>query len=981
MDYADQVSELATAANQILAAVRAFAEELPVDDEHAVGPELDRARLRAEEIIERLHEANGLASALWATADAAFVTWRTRNRFTPDGLAATTASLNEKASEQPVRARIALLSELAAAVHALAIEHTIGLLRACASWYRVPPDLFDDLAAWDNGDDMRGRSAVQTLAQAAVGSRRKRVQESALELALTEAWLSHRVGDSGGALGILSRLIEEKSSDASLRAERAGLRLLVGEREAAADDARRAIELDQDYGRSYVQAGAVAEAGGDYDEAAELYEEGSKRLRWSEFVATTESASFLQRTGLFYLIWAHRLHWDGAAREALEAAEQAIATGISGTITYPEAAAYELKWRLLRDLGAQIADVAQAAFEAGKRHLWNNATEQARVALRVAAEGGMVVPEAGWYLAASLLPDQADEASTIWDEWKARVGPPTAAFAWAYGLRAIIGDVAAADKGQDSGPAAWQGVMLSEKGLVLNPLDTSSWAAACRCFRTLSMIQSALEAIEAGYLVKPDDQDVLPERVAVLTEVGRTEEALDTLGRIPEVDKDPWLSGVKAYLLLRIGRAAEALDLLALPLSGSWDLGWYRALRAACYVDLDRLDEAVEDLTALLSDKSAWSGQARRRRVYALAVLGDVAGAKEELQLALDDETLDQEGKALARLDVALAEGETDRALIYLTDALNSNPFAGSAEETLRSLKRELVLFDHLGRPVADAAGLTERAQEAAHAWNPCTRDADSELNTASEAHADAPPESVVRVALSAVRARRLARDKRTGEAVKLYDGLLGTAFEPEATLALGRTLEQEYWQVIQTGNVEHTRQIYGRLAGIGRAPRPFVEVAIAEALRAKGDHAEAVSTLSALLPNVISPTERLLVLEMLGESALFDGQANLAESAFSEAFSLAVRADEPSRAAQIAVRLAAALASSGQPESALRHLTQALSQWVKAGTWDPQSTMWLEIRWLIDALSNKLGRAWSSMLEEATKEATVVRTEDTGEL
>src|SRR6516164_1471139 len=172
MDYADQVSELATAANQILAAVRAFAEELPVDDEHAVGPELDRARLRAEEIIERLHEANGLASALWATADAAFVTWRTRNRFTPDGLAATTASLNEKASEQPVRARIALLSELAAAVHALAIEHTIGLLRACASWYRVPPDLFDDLAAWDNGDDMRGRSAVQALAQAAVGSRR-----------------------------------------------------------------------------------------------------------------------------------------------------------------------------------------------------------------------------------------------------------------------------------------------------------------------------------------------------------------------------------------------------------------------------------------------------------------------------------------------------------------------------------------------------------------------------------------------------------------------------------------------------------------------------------------------------------------------------------------------------------------------------------------------------------------------------------------
>jgi tetratricopeptide (TPR) repeat protein len=986
MDQAEQVSELATAADKILAAVRAFADALPAEGEHATGPELDRARGLAEAIIGRLHEADGLARSLWTMADAALVTWRTKNRFTPEGLAATVASIGETARDHPDRARIALLSELAAAVRALAIEHAIGLLRACASWQPVPPGLLEDLAAWNDGDDMRGRSAVQTLVRAAAESRRGRVRQSVQKLRLTEAWLSHRAGDSEGAAGILSQLIEEASSDASLWAERAGLRLLMGNREAAADDARRAIELDQGYGESYVQAGAVAEVNGDYGEAAELYEEGSKRLRWPEFVATAKSASFSQRTGLLYVTWAQRLRQDGAVRDALEAAEQAITVGISGTSPYPEAAAYELKWRLLRDLGADGVDVAQAAFEAGKRHVWNQAIKQAQAALRVAVDGGAAVPEAGWYLAASLFATEgsqvpeAEEASVAWDEWSARVGPPTAACAWAYGLRANIEQMAAASKEQDSGPAAWKGLMLSEKGLVLDPLDTSSWAVACRCFRVLSMTQLALEAIEAGYTVNPDHQWILEERVAVLADVGRTREALDALERLPNVRDDPWLSGIKAFLLQRLGQPAEALDYLVLPLSGWWDLGWYRDLRARCYVDLGRLDEAVEDLTTLLTDKSPLSGQARSRRVYALAILGDVVAAKEELQLALDDDTLDREGKASARFDVALAEGDTDRALTCLAVVLGSNLYASSVKELLRSAERTLALLNHVGRPVADAAGLMERMREMTRAWKPGTRDADSELDAAWEAHAGASPESVPWVALSAVQARRLATDKRTDEAARLYGGLVGTAFEPEATLALGQTLEQQYRQVIEAGNVERTREIYDRLAGIGQAPTPFADVAVAEALRAKGDNAGAVTILSALLPSVAAPPERLPVLEMLGECALFDGQASLAESAFSEAFDLAVSAENRSHAAQIAVRQAAALTMRGQLESAFRHLARALSEWVEAGTWDPQTTLRLEIGWLIDALSDKLGGPWPAMLKEALEEATAVRTEDAGE-
>ena len=974
VDLDDHVGDIANVSGRLLESIRGVAAMVARDAADLPGPGLMRTRKALAATARELEEALTLAHEAGTTCEQAFARWQAGHRYTPEGLQVTVETLAAAEAESAGTRRRLLLAELAAAARHLAVDRILDLVHAFPDWLSLPGSTDSDLAAWQGGDLARGRDAVRALAALAGDERRPRVTATTKLLGLTEAWLSHELGDSAAAAAMLDRLVDGAPNDPTLRAERSGLRLLLGDKEGAVDDAHSAIEIDHAGAECYVQAGALAEVSGEYADADDLYEDAVERLVPVADVGP-EPASFIQRTGRFHLVRARWLWRSGAAREALSAAEFAVATGVTGTRTYPEADAWDLEWRIHQELGTPAEALAPLAFEAGRRHLWNESFDEAAEALRVAVDGGSAVPAAGWYLADTLLQasrgrieDHLLEAADVWDRWFDRTGPPSPEDAWTYADRALVDEFLASARGEDIAPVAWAGVLRCEKGLIVDPRSTSCWGVLSRFFRQLSFTQLALDAVESGYELNPNDRSVLEERTAVLTDLGPPEQALTTLDRISDADKNPWLSGIRALLLLELDRPEDAIRYLDLPLSEGWDLGWYRDVLATCLVDLGRLDEALDELRGVLRESAPHSGQGRSRRVYALSILGDLPAAEAELAVTLEDDSLSDEQKALAALWVALGRHDLDLAVDRLGAVLAGLSRSFHVTELDREVEHALRLLAHAGRPVPDADGFRHRVNLAVEAWTPAPESPELDLDRAERLLADEPAESLPRMALLAVRARRLARSDRRLDAAELYEQALKGPLEPEVSTALTRVLNEELVADIERGDVAATSSIYARLADLGRPPRPYLEVAVAEAQRAGGDHLAAVRTLSGLLPTVQEPAERLPVLELLGEAALFAGVPAEAEAPLTEAVKLAVLAGEASRAAQLSVRIALALALTGAWVPALNHLMVALREWTNADTWDPLGIMTHELRSLVDEVP-ALTDADRTRLEGAVEE------------
>ena len=973
MSKVELLDELENALDAVLAKLRALAgSELPDDPVAEPVP----LRRRASELSSRLGEAAALAKAYQDRVEAIHAAWRDRHRFTRAGLEEVATDLTERFHRQPEGARAALLAEIAAATRALEVDHAVQLLRRCSDWSSVPPEVRDDLEAWSSGDLARGARAVATLTALATRGGRRRSHKTAVELELTLAWLRIKIGDESASLEILDRLVAGAPMDAELRVERAGLLLLTGRPEVATDDAHRAIELDPGSGRAYLQAGLVAEATGSFSDATELYGEASRRLPTVPS-APDSSATFLQPTGLSYLIWADR-HRGAQAREALAAVEKAIALGIAGITTYPDADGHELRWRLLSDLGAPDREVAEAALNAGKHLYWNNEYARAYRALDVVTKWPREFPESGWIFADCARLDGWNDlerlraTASFWDGWISQVGPPGGSSdGWAYGVRAVIAERIASLEGKGYASAVWQGVVFSEQGLVLNSLDIFSWTLLSRFYHLLSMYQLAREASDAAFRINPDDQQMLNERLAALGDANADEEALETLERMNRVDTDPWLATVKAELLKRQGRSAEALACLSLEPTEPSELGWFRSVRAECYVDLGRVDEAVAELrTMVAEEKAPASGQAFLRHVYARSVLGNLDVARRMLKRAENNATLDYNGRVLAIACVALAEGEPERAFDEVARTLPGTPDPVSIGETFRSLERALILLAAGGHPMSHATPMLERARELVLRSAGAPPDADTELQLAIARNVDSSTDELQRVALLATQGRRLAERSRYEDAADVYQALAGTRFEPEASRALGDTLGQEYMEAIRHGDVERTRSLYPRLEHLGRAPTPNLELAVAQALHQRRDYGQAVRMLNDVLPSVREPHERLSVLELLGECAVLSGQSDVAGPSLQEALGLALDSGDRARAAQIAVRRAFWHASRMDLESAEQDLAQALELWAASGTWSPESILRLETDSLAEGLPAHMTQVIAPLLEKAVRQA-----------
>ncbi len=955
MDHNQRLDRIEEQAGDLAEAFHALAGEVAHLD--APGVEILDALLgRVQGVARALGSASGQADELAAALQERLTAWWQTNRFTAAGRSVTLARLAQTVERGAERARALLLEEIADALQAREGDHAVRLLDATAAWSGIPRSASDPLRT-PGSDPLALHEVVRVLRERAGMLRRGRSSTATRTLGVVQAWLIQAGGDPTSALGILDELVARAPADPRLLVERAGLRLAAADAALAADDAHLAIELDGSDPRGYIQAGVIAEAAGEVADAVELYTEGSRRLpAGRSLVAAPQWASFLHPTGLFHLTRARLLSDAGEPAAALAAVDQALAQGISGPATYPEADAYDLRRQLLQELGAEDHAVADAAYEAGKRHLWNGNASQAAEALWVATRNAERLPDAGWYLALSLmLADTSDVdtlqgAKRVWDDWAARVGPPGPESAWAYADRASLDMYIDSLTEMDSAPSAWRALVLCEKGLVLDAQQAEVWATLSYALRRLSLAGLAMEAVEAGYRANPDSTRVLEERLAVLTNEGRTSEALETWDRLPDAATDPWQSGVKAYLLQRLGRPEEALDYLERPLSGTWDLGWYRELRTACLVDLGRLDEAVADLRALLHDESPWSGQGHYRRAMARSVLGDLAEARAELTQAQADQTLGAQEKCYVTGLVALAEGELTKAAQLLEQTVLLATNSATLEDLPRDVDRVLTLHRHLGRPVTGGDELVARLADLAGTHHPEPPSAEGDIESAL-ASAEAGPECPSDVALTAVRARRQLEGGLAEQAAALYQELLGTSFEPEASRALGQALGGVYHAAVGRGDVERAQEAYAGMAALGHAPQPFSEVAHAEALWGGGRYAEATGVLAALAPEVEDPTGRLQVLGLLGQCALFAGEPSLAEPALREAAYLAALAEDHNRVAQLAVRQAVADLMSQQPGSVAEHLSQARRAWSAAGIFDSAAVLRQELGWLLAAL------------------------------
>jgi tetratricopeptide (TPR) repeat protein len=974
MDDSTRFGDLGSGLEQAIATARELTAGFRPKGDGSEGARLVEVQRRLTAIAENVKQLGELVDELGARADRAAAERRERVRFTPEGVEATLAQVERLAERRWKRAIALLLSEVAAALSSLQKAAAARLLAAAPGSFSLS-HLGELLSRWAAQDDLvAGRDAAEALIE--IGRKYHIPVEAARQLALVVAWLNHRLGEVERAIAVLDRECREEPGSAVAHAELAGLLLTVGQVERATELARRAVDLDPKDGFANLLLGTASEARAEYRDAIELYRAGFGCFDRPALVRLGTGTTFLSATGLMDFARAERLADLGDSATALDAIEKALGEGIAGELDYPEAAAWELRVRLLTDQRASPEAVARAAFEAGWRHLWNR-DDRAVSMLRIAAEEGTTVPDAGWYLTSALWMaassqtgeldlDRAREALSVWDGWRDRIGAPSPSAAWSYPLRAVIADNIAMATGADSASTAWDGVLLCERALVLDRFDAFAYGTCATFFRRFTLDRLAFQCADAGFAADPDQDAVLSERVALLSNAGRFDEALEMIARISAAATDPWYNALRGWVLLNRNKPADALPYLGQALSG-WERGWALEVRVECYVALKRLDDAIDDLRQILVIDPGQNAEIRLRHAGALLIVQGPDEAAAELAAIRGDETVTRSGLATLEASLALVEGSTHDALARFECALDSSPNYVEARGAIRSLRTTVALLRHMKRAVPGAETVLEAAEERLGEWSPPPLpETHEELAAAIAQHMDDPPASRARVALAATRSRLLRGDGDLAEAAAEYDKLRDGPFEPEATRALGDALTEQMVEAIKKGDAEQTAFLFDLLQELGRAPASFVEISVADALIAAQQTAEAAAQLRAIAPRAVSAADRLAVYERLGNCAFREGDMEIADESYSKAAAAAIELDDRLRAAQLEVRLGVASGLGGSLTAAIGHFEQAASHWTAAGTIDPAAVLVHEIGWLLDSVGPKT----SSLLTEQVLQA-----------
>ncbi|GEL97400.1 hypothetical protein [Cellulomonas terrae] len=815
-----------------------------------------------------IDEARGLLDALAARCDTASELAALRRRYEHDGLASVARRLRRAAGADPRRADRLLVAEWVSTLSAAGTPTAGELLDlvgepghdSSQTAEPAPDERSAQVLALlrrlthhlDTGDSDASGDDIVELLSVLGGSTRKTgssaniEDELALLLALTHE-ASLRMAEAEAVL--LRRL--DVHDDSRLRVEMSAALLRRGEIDQARSHARIAAEDEYQPGDGPIALAAVAEAAGDLAVAAEQYcagfaRWGIRRLAWPERVTLRLA------TGLYLReLAAAQLH-AGLVEEALRSCDDALARGVSGPEPYPESAVYLTRAQALQSLDADVDAIRESLYEVAKRgawsvdpSAWDDDAEQTLALLRGLVDGTPDLPLAGWYLAEMLrlrawrgggppAHEWMVEAEQHWSAWLARTAAPSENESWVYWSGAnILEDLDASAPDEDQGlsvfavrpvsSSLWEAVVRIEKALCLEPGSPGSWATDARLLQTVGLTDAARQSRAKALELDPHDSEARWEYVVDLARDNRPREALRVLAA-EGVGDDAQSQFVRAWAELRDeGNEAAAHD-LTVPGPTPWNPTSAQVVRHAVHTRRGELEEARADLEQIAASDPA-DRAAALRRVNALALLGRLDEAAALLP-ELSEHLVDVE-HVLPVVVVEACLGRTDDALRHAASVVGLAASDGElreaeyhwsdAEAWLRTDPARAAAADVLAQARALVAGAAPGRKT----------DGDAEAGEIVERYAHDP---WAVLALGVVHARRLRERGDLAEAYTAYQQLVGTAFDPEATIALHDVARSQLADAVAGGRAEEAVRLHEVLDAAGWSPYLTPAMVAAEA-------------------------------------------------------------------------------------------------------------------------------------------------------
>jgi tetratricopeptide (TPR) repeat protein len=969
----DRTNALTDRLDQALGLVNNLA-DWPFDD--LVGRSLADATL-AEALADRLDATNADLRQNIAAVQQRLVSAAKRRRaqlrFTREGVEATLDSL---ATKRPASARQRWLAELAAAL-AASERDAVRLLLARPtgvddSKRAALVALHDEVQA--DVDVVRIVHRLQDILAHDIAAH----QAVRTDLAVAEARAQLRKEDYGQARRVLSDACSS-SEDPAIHAEYAFLLVALSDVESAKEAAARAADLGPESALAFLAQAVVAEQVSEHSEADEMYRQAVGHLDLAH-VEDPQCGNLLVASGLLHLHRARRLEEIGLVDAALTAYRDAVSVGINDPGLHADAAAYAGLARLLSDLGGDPSETWKAAYEAGRRYFRIGDNERAVSLLTIAAQAKRALPAAGFYLAAALaakawppktsVPDKelTRESESLWTQWLEQVGAPETRDAWAYTAGAYIAEqLTYVDP--DRTEWTWRALLRAEKAIALDGQLARGWGLSSRYLRDLNFKSLPLEAASHAARLQPDDREAQYQLLALLSNAGRFDEAMEVLHRIPKIDSEPWLIGVRGWLRLNTGQAAECVADMTKALEGGFNPGWNLAVRVSGLVRLGRLAEAVEDLRRIVLEDKDFGTDSARRRARSFALLGEVDKADREIKsIDIASPLVDRAEYSRDKLIVEACLGRAEAAANTVAELLPIIQDRRTLDDVANEWHTALAILEFRGvyEPVFPILqGALDRLGGARPVGDAGPYD---ELYDAIKRNPN--PDTTSTVCLVAIRARRRKAEEDYLRAANDYESLRGGPFEPEATSAFLDALTHALTAALQDGDPVAAADIHRRLATLGRSPYSSEDLVIAEASLTAGAQSKAREAFDRAVANATDAPSHFAASLRLGEAQVLDGDLDVGFASLDTALRAAESSGDAYSMARVHARLAVVLAYRGDSDGMINHLRAALEQLASTGLVNTSTALAVELREATSAMrlfsvSDVLTKAYESVTHE----------------
>ena len=623
-----------------------------------------------------------------------------------------------------------------------------------------------------------------------------------------------------------------------------------------------------------------------------------------------------------------------APRDALKEAAAAIYAA-PGSAPEDELSALRLHAELLEQLGPD-SDTAAAYRMLGRTLDQTGDHVEAIGAFERAIKFSDDDALTWWYLADSrrlsaLATDPEDRDFDVLrrarDDWATgfdhRV--PTTDEAWVCAAGGLILERLASDP-KEPDDLLWEALRCAEEAVLLNPRHGNAHAHLVRRHGWLDHPATALASANQALSHLSPNNLLVRECLTMLAEVGaddalmrveRYRQDLGTrslLGADPALDV-PWADGLRAYVLLYSGRAADAVHAFDACLVGDDRDAWALAHRSLARAAANDVSGARADATRVRQILNPRAPQSLDADVLARGwsefLLGDLHDAARTFgaaaELVWSDPTESLLGLAATRLALGDQPGAAEAFAQAAARARHARH--GSAAR----LATEVVARVY---PAADVA-------EAARAFLPprplaeLQFDVDEALAELDQIAADAAPGSTRWTVSVAARARLLSADERPSEAAAAYEQLASLETPPAGTSGrLADALEQTVATAITTGDAEDAARIRRRLIGLGRGDETSVRLAVAQAHRSADRSDMAIEELRAIVAAGEGP-HLADAARLAGDILLAGDEASQAAESYRAALA-ATPADGAAARAELETRLGVAAAAMGDSATTL---------------------------------------------------------------